>query len=254
MTKRPLFALSLVVALGCGAAAPDVLEAALQYYKLVYENDVVRVFEHKLPPGHREAPHAHGCRITYALGESALRNHRADGSKDDARHAFRAVWWRPAEEVSLENMASRDAFELVVEFKRPLPGVAGCETAAAPADSAAWATPATLKWTTDAKTGVARADLIGDRTQPGPFVQRVRLPAGFRAAPHTHSVRLESTVIAGEVRFRFAGDPREVVLPAGSFVTVPPGLVHEEWTESSAEFEVRGVGPVVTIPAPAAVK
>lgn len=104
-----------------------------------------------------------------------------------------------------------------------------------------------IPWQTDPQTGVARASLLGARTGPGPFVQRVRLPPGFRAGLHRHDADLSATVLAGTIHFRFGEDGPEQVMPVGSFIFVPAGLPHDEWAgEAGAEFEVRGLGPQST--------
>lgn len=121
-------------------------------------------------------------------------------------------------------------------------GLAGCAAAAEPRALQ----PGQIPWQTDAQTGIARAPLLGARTEPGPFVQRVRLPPKFRAGLHRHDADLSATVLAGTIHFRFGEGP-EQVMPAGSFIFVPAGLPHDEWAgEAGAEFEVRGIGPQST--------
>ncbi len=229
--------------------APDALESARPFYKLILENDAVRVFESSIPPGQTAPAHHLGCRVAYALADQAVRTIGVDGVTVDARRPFRAAWWRGAEDQAITNLGTKNAFALVVEFKGLVPGGRGCSDAVpTTATAAAWAMPSTMSWGSDAKSGVARTRLIGNSVAAGPFVERTRLPAGYKAAPHAYSTRVEYTVITGELRFRFAGNPDEVVLPAGSFVTIPAGLVHEEWTVGGAEHESRGEGPLATTP------
>lgn len=247
---RPLLLIATLLApaalAGAPLRAPDVLESARPFYKLILENDAVRVFESSIPPGQTAPAHHLGCRVVYALADQAVRTTSLDGVTIDARRPFRAAWWKGADDQAVTNLGAKNAFTLVVEFKGMVPGGTGCSDAVAPAPAAAWALPTTMTWVTDEKTGVARIRIVGSSADPGPFVQRTRLPAGFRAPRHAHSARVESTVLSGEVRFRFDGSDQEVVLPAGSYVTVPAGLVHEEWSVTGAEFEMRGEGPVVT--------
>ena len=253
MRKRTL---SLVVALvplaalaGAIAAAPDrapdALDAARPFYKLILENDAVRVFESSIPPGQTAPAHHLGCRVVYALAPIEERTTSLAGVTVDARKPFRAAWWRPAEDQAVTNVGAKNAFSLVVELKGAVPGGRGCSDAVMPAPAAVWATPANMTWATDDK-GVARVRVIGNSADAGPFIQRTRFPAGYAGARHAHSVRVEATVIAGELRMRFDGNDQEVVLPAGSFVSVPAGLVHSESTAGGAEFEMRGEGPMAT--------
>lgn len=247
-----LLALTALLTAGAHAAgparAPDALEAARPFYKLILENDAVRVFESSVPPGQTAPTHHLGCRVVYALSEQRVRATSLDGVLSDQRKPFRAAWWRGAEDHAVTNLGDKNAFSLVVEFKGLVPGGTGCTAAVAPTPAAAWALPATLAWTTDPATKVASARIIGDRGAPGPFVERQRVPAGHRVGPHAHDARLEGTVLSGELRMRFMGGDPEVVFPAGAFVTIPPGLVHEEWSVAGAEVELRGEGPLATTP------
>lgn len=108
-----------------------------------------------------------------------------------------------------------------------------------------------LPWKTDAKTGVARANLLGARDQAGPFVQRVRLPPDFHPGAHVHDGDLNASILRGEIHFRVSDGP-VLRLTAGGYLYVPAGLPHEEWSgPEGAEFEARGLGPQTTEPVPA---
>lgn len=247
-----LLASIVIASVGASAAgptrAPDVLVSARPFYKLILENDAVRVFEHNVPPGRTAPAHHLGCRVVYTLAEQIVRTTSTDGVVVDSRKPFRSAYWRGADDQAVANLANKNAFSLVVEFKGLVPGGRGCSDAVSPSPAAAWATPATMAWTTDEKTGVAHIGILGNSAEPGPFVTRLRYPAGHRLATHAHSTRFEGTVLTGELRMRFVAGEQEVVLPAGSFVTVPAGLVHEEWTVGGVEFEMRGEGPSMTTP------
>jgi quercetin dioxygenase-like cupin family protein len=228
------------------AHAPDALDAARPFYKLILENDAVRVFESSIPPGQTAPAHHLGCRVMYALAPMEVRTTSLEGVTVESRKPFRAAWWRAAEDQAVTNIGAKNAFSLVVEFKGMVPGGKGCSDAVAPAPAAVWATPTNMTWATDDKTGVARVRVIGSSADAGPFIQRTRLPANYKGERHAHSARIEATVLSGELRMRFDGNDQEVVLPAGSFVTVPAGLVHSETTVGGAEFEMRGEGPMAT--------
>lgn len=109
-----------------------------------------------------------------------------------------------------------------------------------------------LPWKIDAKTGVARANLLGARDQTGPFVQRVRLPPDFHPGAHIHNGDLNASILRGEIHFRIGDSPAQR-LTAGGYLYVPAGVPHEEWSgPEGAEFEARGLGPQTTEPLPAA--
>lgn len=104
-----------------------------------------------------------------------------------------------------------------------------------------------LDWAGD-PDGVQRVHLVGDPAQPGVFVYRVRVPAGFAAPMHHHTTTLRSTILSGEVVFAFADAQRApATVRAGGFVQVPAGLVHAERATKATVMEVRGVGPSQTV-------
>jgi len=79
------------------------------------------------------------------------------------------------------------------------------------------------------KDGRQRAQLFGDSSQDGAWVDRVRIPAGARVLAHTHShdelvTVIEGTWYLGEGE-RF--DPAKLKgYPAGSFIIIPASVPH----------------------------
>ena len=77
--------------------------------------------------------------------------------------------------------------------------------------------------------GRQRAQLFGDSSQGGTWVDRVKIPAGRRVLAHTHSqdelvTVIEGTWYLGEGK-KF--DPAKLKgYPAGSFIVVPAGVPH----------------------------
>ena len=60
-------------------------------------------------------------------------------------------------------------------------------------------TPEQVQWFTPSyyTDGRQRAQLIGDSSKPGPFVDRGKIPSGGRVRAHTHPDTAVNTVIAG---------------------------------------------------------
>jgi len=79
------------------------------------------------------------------------------------------------------------------------------------------------------KDGRQRAQLFGDSSQAGAWVDRVKIPAGMRVLAHTHPqdelvTVIEGTWYVGEGE-RF--DPAKLKgYPAGSFIVIPAGMPH----------------------------
>jgi quercetin dioxygenase-like cupin family protein len=109
-------------------------------------------------------------------------------------------------------------------------------------------TPESLKWS-DAPAvlprGAKAAVLEGDPSKEGPFVMRVKLPDGYRIAPHTHPKPERITVISGTF---FVGegakfDPKHGhPMPVGTFGTWPAGMKHFVWTEGETVIQLHGTG------------
>ena len=95
--------------------------------------------------------------------------------------------------------------------------------------------------------GYERAMLEGEADQPVPITYRVRLPDGFRFAPHVHPWNEHVTVLEGKWRLGI-GKTFDVAtmttLEAGSFVIIPAGVPHFVVAEGQTVVQVHGVGPL----------
>ena len=93
--------------------------------------------------------------------------------------------------------------------------------------------------------GAQAAALLGGPSKEGPFVIRLKFPAGFVIPPHRHSKDEFVTVISGGFAVT-AGDKVDRTikpLPAASFVHLPAGMPHFAWTEVETVVQINGVGP-----------
>jgi hypothetical protein len=106
-----------------------------------------------------------------------------------------------------------------------------------------------LKWAPvpDAIPGGAEiAVLLGDPTKPGPFVVRLKFPAGYIFPAHTHSVDELVTVLDGTVHFA-QGEKLDLTkgLPLGvhGFNPTAADVPHYLYTERGATIQIQGTGP-----------
>jgi quercetin dioxygenase-like cupin family protein len=94
--------------------------------------------------------------------------------------------------------------------------------------------------------GAQAAVLLGSPAKEGPFVLRLKFPAGFVVPPHRHSKDEFVTVIAGKFAIG-SGEKldRESLspLPPASFVHLPAGMPHYAWAEVESIVQINGVGP-----------
>lgn len=110
-------------------------------------------------------------------------------------------------------------------------------------------TPSEMKWSSQgalALPGLEQAMLIGDPSKPGPYTIRLKFPAGFKVAPHTHTDSREITIISGSWYTGYGEkvDPAALKrLPQGSFYTEPAGVPHYVEIREPTIIQVSGIGP-----------
>ena len=87
----------------------------------------------------------------------------------------------------------------------------------------------------------------GDPGQPGLYVVRLKMPAGYKIPPHFHKASENVTVLTGVFYIGLGekfdqGTGQE--LPVGGFVSVPPKHAHYAWAgREETVVQVHGVGP-----------
>ena len=87
-----------------------------QFYKVVFENDRVRVLEYTDSPGDRTTPHAHPDSVMYTLSSFRRRLHQ-DGQHRDVEIPAGTTGWLPAQEHTGENIGDTPTHVLFVELK-----------------------------------------------------------------------------------------------------------------------------------------
>ena len=110
-----------------------------------------------------------------------------------------------------------------------------------PADAVKWGpAPPSLP------PGAEAAVLLGNPAKEGPFVVRLKFPAGFIVPPHRHSKDEFVTVMAGGFGIA-AGETIDraaaKTLAAGSFVHLPAGTPHYAVATGETIVQINGSGP-----------
>jgi quercetin dioxygenase-like cupin family protein len=110
--------------------------------------------------------------------------------------------------------------------------------------------PDELKWEACSPAlpaGAQCATIEGDRNAPNVlFTYRVKLPDGFRIAPHFHPADEHLTVIAGTFHMGMGGTVDTTAakaMAAGSFMVMPKGEPHYAWTTGETIVQVHAIGP-----------
>ncbi len=131
--KRKIFltVLMLTVATALMARisfAADPLEVAPDMYKLIYQNDRVRVMEVTFKAGQSIPEHSHPDHFVYVLEGGNLKITKADGTVTDAVLKVGDVVWINAETHHAVNTGTTEVKLLVTELKEPKPAAVVAET------------------------------------------------------------------------------------------------------------------------------
>jgi quercetin dioxygenase-like cupin family protein len=88
--------------------------------------------------------------------------------------------------------------------------------------------------------------LSGDPGKPGPFAVRLRMPAGYKIAPHWHPTDEHVTVVSGTFSLgmgeKFDAKATKE-LAAGGYALMPAEARHFAWTRGGATVQYTAWGP-----------
>jgi quercetin dioxygenase-like cupin family protein len=105
-----------------------------------------------------------------------------------------------------------------------------------------------LKWSAPAvyAPGAQVAVINGDPTKEGMYVVRLKVPAGFKIAAHTHPNDENVTVLSGSFNIG-TGDKLDenkgIVVKAGGYSFVAKGMAHYAWFTEETVLQLHGMGP-----------
>jgi quercetin dioxygenase-like cupin family protein len=92
------------------------------------------------------------------------------------------------------------------------------------------------------------AVVSGDPGKAGLFVVRLKMPAGYKIAPHWHPTDEHVTVLSGSFVLGM-GDKFDAAtmktLPAGGYALLPAEMRHFAMAKTAATVQVHGTGPFV---------
>ena len=94
--------------------------------------------------------------------------------------------------------------------------------------------------------GAQAALLYGDPSKEGPFVLRLKMPAGYKIPPHSHPKPEIVTIISGAFHVGMgekADEAQAKPLPAGSFFAFDPGMNHYAHVEEETVVQLSSSGP-----------
>ena len=105
-----------------------------------------------------------------------------------------------------------------------------------------------LKWTAPAAyaAGAQFAVIKGDPTKEGMYVVRLKVPAGFKIAAHSHPNDENVTVLSGSFNIG-TGDKLDETkgtpVKAGGYSFVAKGMTHYAWFTEETVLQLHGMGP-----------
>jgi quercetin dioxygenase-like cupin family protein len=97
---------------------PDVLKSAANAYKLLMENEKVRVLDIHLKPGEKAPMHNHpNNHVVYIMNNAKFKLTFSDGKSDEFDlKAGQAIWMKAGSHAT-ENIGTSEGHNLVVEVK-----------------------------------------------------------------------------------------------------------------------------------------
>jgi mannose-6-phosphate isomerase-like protein (cupin superfamily) len=96
--------------------------------------------------------------------------------------------------------------------------------------------------------GAQLAVLEGDpMSSSGDFTIRLKMPDGYKIAPHTHPNRENVTVLSGTLKVGMGDawdDSKMASFPAGSFAYLDPSMHHYAGAKGETVIQIHGMSPV----------
>jgi quercetin dioxygenase-like cupin family protein len=118
---KTLILMSLLAVICAMARAQDPVKTSAQYYKVLLENDQVRVLEYRLKAGEKELMHSHPAGVVYVLGGAKLRLSCPDGRIEERAAAAGETIWRDPTTHAVENIGDTEANAIAIDLKTPGP-------------------------------------------------------------------------------------------------------------------------------------
>ena len=127
-TSKASSVLALVLVWSGAAIAQDAVKVDPTHYKVVFENESVRVLKIGYAPGGKSTMHQHPDSIVIPLSASKVQFALPDGKKQDSELANEAPQYTPAGTHNPTNVGTGPVDALLVEFKTAAPGKAALPT------------------------------------------------------------------------------------------------------------------------------
>lgn len=95
----------------------DPLATSPEHYRLIFENEHVRVLEMHIEPGEKDERHSHPSETVYFVQGSRVRLHLPGGEQAEAEFADGDVMWHEPWTHQVENIGQQAIRAVIVESK-----------------------------------------------------------------------------------------------------------------------------------------
>ena len=109
--------MSLFALLCATTYAQDPVKVSPQHYKVLLENDQVRVLEYRLKPREKEPMHSHPAGVVYVLSGAKLKMSYPDGRTEERAAATGETIWRDPTTHAVENVGDTEAHAIAIDIK-----------------------------------------------------------------------------------------------------------------------------------------
>jgi beta-alanine degradation protein BauB len=108
----------LVLAIGMAMSAQDPVTTSPQFYRVLLENDRVRVIEYRLKPGETEPMHSHPAGVVYVLSGGTLKFSYPDGRTEEKAATPGETIWRDPVTHAVQNIGKTEAHAIAIDLKK----------------------------------------------------------------------------------------------------------------------------------------
>jgi len=92
-----------------------------KFYKVLLENEQVRVLGYRLKAGEKEPMHSHSAGVVYVLSGAYIRFTYPDGRSEEKPAAAGETFWREPTRHAVENVGRTEAHAIAIDFKTGQP-------------------------------------------------------------------------------------------------------------------------------------
>jgi beta-alanine degradation protein BauB len=94
------------------------VQVAPKVYKVLFENDHVRVLDYHAKPGEKAMMHSHPALVAYPVTATTVKFTSPDGKSEERKMKVGQVMYRDAETHATQNVGKTPAHVVIVELKK----------------------------------------------------------------------------------------------------------------------------------------